>query len=169
MDPFGSPPQSPTASPCSSRPSSPEPAPNPSCSQKPDSDLLVRKIRRRLRAKELSKIKRRREREAEGEAVNLSRKVRKRVRAKEAAQESKVKRRGERQAAEDPQPSLNYGKHLEGVSKVPSNLDGGGSLRAVSTGYLGVRTEDGRSNYRLDDLVGPESKFNFKVIKWVQG
>ncbi|KDR65472.1 hypothetical protein GALMADRAFT_43520, partial [Galerina marginata CBS 339.88] len=87
-----------------------------------------------------------------------------------AAKRSKLmshrNRQAQRQKSTDSKPKARYfEKHVKHAPTVHTAHDAK-KIKIASTGYIGVRGKNSAQTFRLDELVGENSRFKFDLVEW---
>ncbi|KDR65536.1 hypothetical protein GALMADRAFT_17261, partial [Galerina marginata CBS 339.88] len=89
--------------------------------------------------------------------------AKRKARQKASSNRNRKKKKG---AQEGYTPAPQLAKKQLSSSQVVSPAYSTNSFGIASTGYVSPRTINSSTAYRLDQLVGPSSKFKFRLQKW---
>ncbi|PPQ97424.1 hypothetical protein CVT26_006788, partial [Gymnopilus dilepis] len=56
-------------------------------------------------------------------------------------------------------------KHLAGASHIPTSFEAE-KMPISKAGFIALRSPDSATTYRLEDFIGPDAKFNMKLVTW---
>ena len=97
-------------------------------------------------------------------AETLTRAEKRKLQEKLRSKENK-RRKKEKMEEYQPRDSGHAKKHLAGASHIPTSFEAE-KMPISKAGFIALRSPDSATTYRLEDFIGPNAKFNLKLVTW---